>query len=146
MQKWLVVAMCSTTSAMLAATVTLNGETEYSVAENTTNTVSDTLTGSGSIRKTGTGSLLLSGAGNDFTGGVVVEAGTVQADAAEAFGTGTITVPAEMPKPVSTSRPRRPATTSSSPTRSPLRVPKMSAFPGPRATDATVLSSTRTRT
>ena len=93
MQKWLVVAMCSTTSAMLAATVTLDGETEYSVAANTTNTVSDTLTGSGSIRKTGTGSLLLSGAGNDFTGGVVVEAGTVQADAAEAFGTGTITVP-----------------------------------------------------
>ena len=93
MQKWLIIAMSSVASAALAATVTLDGETEYAVATNVTTTVADTLTGSGSIRKTGPGTLELSGTGNDFTGGVVVEAGIVQANAAEAFGTGTITLP-----------------------------------------------------
>ena len=93
MKKCFVFALCGALSAAaLAATVTLDGETEYAVASGVTNTVADTLTGSGSIRKTGTGQLTLSGTGNDFTGGVVVEAGTVQANAAEAFGAGTIEV------------------------------------------------------
>lgn len=89
MQKWFVVAMCGMSSAMLADTVTLDGETEYAVAANATNTVSDTLTGSGSILKTGGGTLDLTGAGNDFSGGVKVNAGEVKVSALGALGSGT---------------------------------------------------------
>ena len=93
MQKWLVAAMCGmATVAALAATVTLDGVTEYAVASGVTNTVSDTLTGSGSIRKTGAGLLVLSGEGNDFTGGVAIEAGKVRVEAPDALGTGGVTV------------------------------------------------------
>ena len=85
------VACCMASAAALAATVTLNGETTYSVASGT-QAVVDTLTGSGSILKTGNGMLDLTGAGNDFTGGVKIDAGAVQASALDALGSGTVEV------------------------------------------------------
>lgn len=87
-------ACCAASAAALAATVTLTGETTYAVASGT-NTVSDTLTGSGSILKTGNGMLDLTGAGNDFSGGVKVNAGTVQANALDALGSGAVEVAAK---------------------------------------------------
>ena len=93
MKKIVVVACGVMALSLSAAVVTLDGETEYAVASGVTNTVSDTLTGSGSIQKTGAGLLVLSGEGNDFTGGITVNAGTVQAASANAFGSGTVTLP-----------------------------------------------------
>ncbi len=88
------VACCAVSAAALAATVTLNGETTYSVASGT-QAVTDTLTGSGSILKTGNGMLDLTGAGNDFTGGVKINAGAVQASALDALGSGSVEVAAK---------------------------------------------------
>lgn len=87
-------ACCAASAAALAATVTLTGETTYAVASGT-NTVSDTLTGSGSILKTGNGALNLTGAGNDFSGGVKINAGAVQASALGALGSGSVEVAAK---------------------------------------------------
>lgn len=62
------------------------------VAQNTTTlTISGVATGAGSLTKNGTGTLILSGT-NDYTGGTVVNAGTLRAGSASAFGTGTMTV------------------------------------------------------
>ena len=53
-------------------------------------TRSEKFTGSGKITKTGAGKLILDNPNNDFTGGITISAGTVQADAEGAFGTGTV--------------------------------------------------------
>ena len=76
----------------LADDVVLVGEVEIEVSRGTL-TLGGAVTGEGSIRKTGAGMLVLA-AGNSFLPlsgkSVVIEAGTVQADAAGAFGTGEI--------------------------------------------------------
>ena len=53
-------------------------------------TRAEKFTGSGKITKTGTGKLIFSNPDNDFTGGITVSAGQIQADAVGAFGTGLI--------------------------------------------------------
>ena len=54
-------------------------------------TLSGVISGSGSLVKTGSGTLSLSGT-NTYTGGTTISAGTVEALAASALGTGTATV------------------------------------------------------
>lgn len=53
-------------------------------------TRSEKFTGSGKITKTGAGKLILDNPNNDFTGGITISAGSVQADAEGAFGTGKV--------------------------------------------------------
>ncbi|NBP89517.1 MAG: hypothetical protein EBU59_13670, partial [Planctomycetia bacterium] len=77
-------------------TVTLSGaitaqNTTYDVASGTTTTLNGTISGSGGITKNGTGTLLVTG-NNTYTGATVVNAGTLQANAANALGNSTVTV------------------------------------------------------
>lgn len=53
-----------------------------------TETWSGAITGTSSITKTGGSTLILSNSGNDFSGGINLGAGNLQADAPNAFGTG----------------------------------------------------------
>lgn len=55
-------------------------------------TLNVTLAGSGKLTKNGEGTLTISKTNNGFSGGVTVAAGTVVAGAANAFGTGMLTV------------------------------------------------------
>ena len=73
------------------STLTLAGGTTSTVTATTGATLSSQLSGANSLTKTGAQTLILSGA-NDYSGGTVLSAGTIQADSASAFGTGTITV------------------------------------------------------
>ena len=57
-------------------------------------TRSEKFTGSGKITKTGAGKLILDNPNNDFTGGITINAGSVQADAEGAFGTGKVSTSA----------------------------------------------------
>ena len=67
------------------------GETlEINVGDGDTKTYTGAITGQGAVKKTGSGKLVLSGA-NAFSGGFRLEAGTVQADNAAAFGTASVT-------------------------------------------------------
>ena len=50
-----------------------------------------TITGAGGIRKTGTGQISFNN-GNNYAGGTIVEGGTLRAQAADAFGTGSLDV------------------------------------------------------
>ena len=59
-------------------------------ANNIDSTYSGVLSGNGSLTKTGTGTLMLSGI-NDYSGGTVVNVGTLAVQENSAFGSGTIT-------------------------------------------------------
>lgn len=74
--------------------ITLNGEVEVTVASGTTITLSGAISDgatAGSIKLVGGGTLALTAA-NEFTGGVCIEAGVVQAAATGALGSGDVTV------------------------------------------------------
>ena len=57
-----------------------------------TQTISEQVTGNGYFVVAGGTTLTLSGAGNDFTGGVIVSNGVLEATSSGAFGTGPITL------------------------------------------------------
>jgi autotransporter-associated beta strand protein len=65
--------------------LSLAGTTTVNVAAGTTLTVSGAISGAGGIQKTGTGTLVLSG-NNTYTGATAVNAGTLRASHANAFG------------------------------------------------------------
>lgn len=81
------VALCAFAAQ---ADITLDGVTEYKV-DSGTNSVTEKVTGTGSIRKTGAGTLKLANASNDYSGGTLVEKGTLEVAAAGALGTGAVT-------------------------------------------------------
>lgn len=70
---------------------TTNSATDFTISNNITNS---TGTGAGAVglRKLGTGTLVLSGTGNTYTGGTIINGGTLKAGNATCFGTGTITL------------------------------------------------------
>ena len=70
----------------------LEGNHSITVASGTTYTISDKVSGSGRIVLLGGGTLVLNNAENDFTGGVIISNGVLQADASGAFGTGPISL------------------------------------------------------
>lgn len=92
--RWLALFASAGLVLEVAADVVLSGETEYAVGQGETQTVSERITGAGLVRKTGAGTLVLANGGNDFTGGVTVEAGMVEATTAGALGSGDLTVAA----------------------------------------------------
>jgi autotransporter-associated beta strand protein len=70
---------------------TSNSPSDFTISSNITNS---TGTGAGAVGvvKLGTGTLVLSGTGNTYTGGTVINGGTLKAGNATCFGTGTITL------------------------------------------------------
>lgn len=70
---------------------TSNSVSDFNISSNITNS---TGTGAGAVgvRKLGTGTLVLSGSANTYTGGTVINGGTLKAGNATCFGTGTITL------------------------------------------------------
>ena len=73
----------------------LEGNHSVTVASGTTYTISDKVSGSGRLVLLGGGTLVLNNAENDFTGGVMISNGVLQADASGAFGTGPISLEGE---------------------------------------------------
>lgn len=74
-------------SGMTIATAT--GKTVFVGNDNGNLSLGATITGAGKLVKNGTGSVLLSGA-NTYAGGTTVQAGTIVAGSAAAFGTGAV--------------------------------------------------------
>lgn len=70
---------------------TTNSAADFTISNNITNS---TGTGAGAVRvvKLGTGTLVLSGTSNTYTGGTVINGGTLKAGNSTCFGTGTITL------------------------------------------------------
>ena len=76
--------------------ITNLGASEVSARIDTSNIIvpfTNSITGTGTVTKTGgTGTLVLSGTNNTYTGGTIINNGTLKAGNASCFGTGTITL------------------------------------------------------
>ena len=81
----------SSYSGAIALDSSEDGYAGSTINADSTTTLSGVISGSGSLVKTGTGTLSLSGT-NTYTGGTTISAGTVEALADSALGTGTATV------------------------------------------------------
>ena len=72
--------------------IPLTGAYPVTVASGTQTRLSDKITGSGRIVLLGGGTLILDNPENDFTGGIIVSNGIIQAEASGAFGSGPISL------------------------------------------------------
>lgn len=79
-------------AATAASDLTLAGAYPVTVAPGSTTTISDKITGTGPLVVLGGGTLALSNPDNDFTGGIIVSNGILQAEAEGCFGENTISL------------------------------------------------------
>lgn len=70
----------------------INSGATLEINRSNASTFARPISGAGGVTKLGTGTLVLSGTGNTYTGGTVINGGTLKAGNATCFGTGTITL------------------------------------------------------